>query len=215
MKRLLGGSSTIIIRLLLALPRLATYHNSQMSEAKQNQPYKHLGLRLKLLRQKLHESVAEVSGAVEIDPDVLSLIEQGQHCPSEDVLLLLLSHFNLEEDEAVRLWELAGYDQDKMPSSSRSVGDDTVAKPIVMIMQDTRVMYTDMVNVAVNQSGVVINFLQAQGSDQPTAVARVGMSRAQAEQVIAALQQGLYTPTTPTIKALPAPKPAQTDEPAV
>jgi len=128
-----------------------------MSESKHNQPYQNLGQHLKSLRQRMHESVAEVSGAVEIEPDALSLIEQGQDCPSEDVLLLLLSHFNIKEDEALKLWELAGYDQDKMPNGSQSgAGEDSnLIKPIVMVMQDNRIMYTDMVNVAVSQSGVV------------------------------------------------------------
>lgn len=183
-----------------------------MSEAKQNLPYKNLGQRLKSLRQRLHESVAEVSGAVEIEPDTLSRIEQGEHCPSEDVLLLLLSHFNLQEDEAVKLWEMAGYDQDNMPSvaeaASSNSDDPSAVKPIVMIMQDSRVMYTDMVNVTVAQTGVVMNFLQNQGTlEQGSVVARLGMSRLQAERVMAALQHSLYQADQESApKALPAPE---------
>jgi hypothetical protein len=44
----------------------------------------------------------------------------------------------------------------------------------------------------VNNYGVVINFMQAGGSDnQPVAVARVGMSREHAESVVQVLQQTL------------------------
>ena len=39
---------------------------------------------------------------VEIDVDTLSGIERGEHRPSESVLLLLISHFDIREDEAER-----------------------------------------------------------------------------------------------------------------
>jgi hypothetical protein len=64
-----------------------------MSNEQQERPYKVLGEKLKSLRQKMHESVAEVSGAVEIDEQALLKIEQGQERPSEDILMLLINHF--------------------------------------------------------------------------------------------------------------------------
>jgi len=84
-----------------------------MSEQKQNTPpFKTLGTHLKYLREQVRESLAEVSGAVEIDVNVLERIEQGFERPSEDILLLLISHFAMPDQEAVQLWELAGYDGD-------------------------------------------------------------------------------------------------------
>src|SRR5256885_9173824 len=82
-----------------------------MSNDAKSVPFKTLGEKLKAIRQKLHESVAEVSGAVEIDEQQLARIEQGQERPSEDVLLLLINHFGMQEDDAANLWQLAGYDQ--------------------------------------------------------------------------------------------------------
>ncbi len=175
-----------------------------MNEPKYNfSPYKNLGFRLKRLRENSHQSLAEVSGAVEIDPDNLERIEKGERCPSEDVLLLLISHFDPQEDEAIRLWELAGYDQTKLPA----VNDELVAnKPIVMLLQpDNRIMYSDMVNVVANKQGLVMNFLQGQGSGQATPIARVGMSHEQAMRVFEALGQSLKQ-TQPSPRFLPAPK---------
>jgi len=174
-----------------------------MNEPKYNlTPYKSLGFRLKRLREKMHESLAEVSGAVEIETDNLARIEQGEYRPSEDVLLLLISHFDPQEDEAVQLWELAGYDESRLPGN-----DDTAAKPIVMLLQpDTRIMYSDVVNVVTNQEGVVMNFLQAQGKGQPNTIARVGMSYQQALRVFEALGRSLNGSQPSQTRFLSAPK---------
>lgn len=148
-----------------------------------------------MLREKLHESLAEVSGAVEIEPDVLASIERGQQRPSEEVLLLLISYLDPKEEHAAQLWDFAGYSRDD---------DEPTTKPIIMLMQpDNRIMYSDMVNVVVNQQGVVVNFLQTQTKGKGQPVARVGMSQQQALQVIRALQQSLLQQHMP--KALPAP----------
>jgi transcriptional regulator with XRE-family HTH domain len=188
-----------------------------MSESqKHNLPYKNLGSQLKRLREKLHESVAEVSGAVEIDPDMLLLIEKGERCPSEDVLLLLFSHLDTPEEEAVRLWELAGYDQEDMhPSSQLMAPDDAnITKPLVMVMQpNNQIVYTDMVNITVNNYGVVMNFMQGQGipGGQPAVVGRVGMSREHAESVLKVLQQTLQQ-TKVDPKSLPEPRKTTTED---
>src|SRR5262245_43560188 len=130
-----------------------------------DRPFRILGWHLKLAREQLTESVAEVSGAVEIDAEILEKIEQGKTRPSEDVLLLLISHLGFEDAEANSIWELAGYVPDNKPY-------DETSKSI-----DLRIMYTDMVHVVVNDFGVVMNFLQANGlGNQPLAVSRVGMS---------------------------------------
>lgn len=155
--------------------------------------FKPLGFRLRRLRQKRQESLAEVSGAVEIDIDELSEIEQGKTCPSEDVLLLLISHLGAREDEATKLWELAGYDQDDVPAANMINDAAGQTKPMVMVMpMDARIVYTDMVHVVVNNYGVVMNFMQRTGiNNQPLAVARIGMSREHAESVISVMQQAL------------------------
>jgi transcriptional regulator with XRE-family HTH domain len=174
-----------------------------MSDQAKQPPFQSLGSRLKTIRQKLQESVAEVSGAIEIDEAKLKRIEQGQERPSEDILLLLISHFGMREDEAANLWLLAGYDQ---PQSHTRDSDDAMGRPTIMLMGiDPRVVYSDGVHISVNPSGVVMGFSQSGGpSNQPLAIARVGMSRDQAKDVLRVLQEALYQyDHPPKPKALP------------
>lgn len=152
-------------------------------------PFDQLGKKLKTIREKRRESVAEVSGAVEIDEQVLTRIELGQERPSEDILMLLISHFGMQDDEAAGLWQLAGYDQ---PMSGDDAEPLPNSKTMVMIMAvDPRVVYSDGVQVVTNGSGVIMNFAQGTGTPQALVTARVGMSREQAAMVLQALQNAL------------------------
>lgn len=158
-------------------------------------PYATLGNQLKHLRERSRESVAEVSGAVEIDEKQLAKIEAGNERPSEDILLLLISHFAVEDDKAAELWQLAGYDQ---PGSEPEEREDRGPQggsrtQTLMVMIDPRIMYSDSVEVMANQQGVVLNFSQtAAQPGQPLTVSRVGMSREQAKMVMGILHQALY-----------------------
>lgn len=175
-----------------------------MSE-KSDVPYKLLGAKLKRMREKLQESLAEVSGAVEIDIDALTLMEIGQTRPSEDILLLLISHFAVKEDEATKLWELAGYDQQQLPFINMINDEDGNSKPGVMVMpSDIRIQYTDMVHIMVNNYGVVMNFMQGAGpNNQPIVVSRVGMSKEHAQSILELLKQTLEQSKP---KSLPGPE---------
>lgn len=160
-----------------------------MKDANTNQPFTQLGDTLKAIRERRKESVAEVSGAVEIDEQTLLKIEQGHLRPSEDILMLLISHFGMHEDEAAGLWQLAGYDKNEHDGEQPAPPSN---KTMVMIMAvDPRVMYSDGVQVVSNGSGVVMNFAQGTGTPQALVTARVGMSREQASMVLRALQVAL------------------------
>lgn len=143
------------------------------------------------MREKLQESVAEVSGAVEIDSTELAAFEQGADRPSEDILLLLISHFGVKEEEAGQLWKLAGYDKEDFIIDANQDGD----KPPVFVMPgDARIAYTDMVHIMVNNYGVVMNFMQGPGpNNQPMIVSRIGMSREHAQSMLELLQRTLNT----------------------
>ena len=169
-------------------------------------PYQALGRRLKVLRERASESLPELSGALEIDIETLSQIEKGITRPSEETLLLLVTHFGVKEDEASKLWEVAGYLPDKLPVSNGA--NDEGLKPMLMVMPDSRIVYTDTVHVMVNNYGVVMNFMQSGGADnQPMAVARVGMSREHAKSVLELLQKTLSQKIHDvSSKKLPAPK---------
>jgi transcriptional regulator with XRE-family HTH domain len=156
-----------------------------MQDRASSTPFKPLGKQLKALRDRARETLAEASGAVEIDVKQLASYELGHKRPSEDVLLLLISHFGARDDEAISLWELAGYGLTKLPlaqMSSDSVADKASGS-------DDKILFTDVVDIMVNNYGVVMNFMQSKGPNaQPSAVARVGMSREHARSVLQILQ---------------------------
>jgi transcriptional regulator with XRE-family HTH domain len=168
-------------------------------------PFQSLGEQLRRVRQKASESLAEASGAVEIDLDTLEKFERGENRPTEDILLLLINHFDLGDHEADKLWQLAGYDKKK----GAPVDDSNNTSQVMLLPMDARIVYTDMVNITVNNYGVVMNFLQqgAGGSTQPMAVARVGMSLEHAYAVMQVLQQSLdQAGKLQSNKFLPAPQ---------
>ncbi len=157
-------------------------------------PYLPLGRRLKRLRESRRESLAEVSGAVEIDTIQLEAIETGKRLPSEDILLLLINHFSIKDAEATKLWELAGYDQPESDSVPLPAAEDQQAmkQALIVVPMDTRIVYTDTVHVVVNNYGVVMNFMQGGGANnQSLSVARIGMSKEHAKSVLELLQRTL------------------------
>lgn len=180
-----------------------------MSEIGKDKPFKLLGNQLRDIREKRQETIAEVSGAVEIDPDSLNDIEEGLHRPAEDILLLLISHFAAKEDLATRLWELAGFEQDELPI--QNVINNTLGQAqngVVVMPDDAKVVYTDMVHVMVNNYGVIMNFMQTSGpGTQPLAISRIGMSHEHAKSVLEVLQKTL---SLQGHKNLPRPNPRHT-----
>jgi transcriptional regulator with XRE-family HTH domain len=150
-------------------------------------PYKTLGKYLKDLRTRANESLAEASGAVEVDVRELASYELGKLRPSEDVLLLLISHFGAKDDEAVRLWDMAGYGANKPPASQMANSDSVKTAA----QADHKVLYTDVVDIMVNNYGVVMNFMQAGPANSAQPVARIGMSRDHARSILQILQATL------------------------
>ena len=156
---------------------------------KKDLPFKPLGLSLKRLRQRLQETLAEVSGAVEIDADYLDQIEQGHSRPSEDILELLINHFDIKDEDAKQLWQLAGYESDEAA--------------VAVLPADVRIAYTDMLNVIVNDFGVTLQFMQTNGPDhKPLIVSRLGMSKDHARNIVNLMQRTLNQAEP---KALPPP----------
>lgn len=178
-----------------------------MADTNREFPYKVLGARLKSMREKVRESLAEVSGAVEIELDTLNSIEQGANRPSEDILLLLISHFACKEDEATKLWELAGYEQIDGATAFSVDESGGVSNSVMVMPVDVRVAYTDMAHVVANQHGVVVNFMQTNGpGNQPLVISRLGMSKEHTQSLIDLLQRAVNSVDQPTQQALPAPE---------
>lgn len=155
-------------------------------------PFQPLGGHLKYLREQSHQSLAEVSGAVEIDETLLERIEAGLERPAEDILLLLISYFEMKDQEAVQLWEMAGYNGE-IPEQIRPADDVAFNhKNVVMLLaMDMRTVYTDGVEIATNKAGLTMNFVQTTANNKQAPVARLGMSFEQASQVMQTIERAL------------------------
>jgi len=168
-------------------------------------PYAELGQQLKKFREQTKRSISEVSGAVEIEERLLKQIEEGHRRPAEDLMLLLISYFNINDKEALKLWGLAKYESELTdhielyPADAQSIDDinSLSNKPMVMLFSmDVRTMYSDGVEVTWNEAGLTINFTQtnaqtSNSNQKSIPVARVGMSFEQAENVIRTLQTAM------------------------
>src|SRR5579872_120631 len=107
-------------------------------------PYEKLGHKLRDLRQLSRESLAEVSGAVEIDVHILERFEAGVDRPDEEILNLLINHYQIKENLADQLWELAGY-AERLADEALVIEEAmAAAKQLIMVLAtDTRTVYSD------------------------------------------------------------------------
>jgi transcriptional regulator with XRE-family HTH domain len=175
--------------LLARRPGLALTRRVKDQNRSVNHPFKALGTHLKQVREQRNETLAEASGAVEIDPSALERIEDGRDRPSEDILMLLINHFEVKDQEAVHLWESAGY-QDG--DTNQRLPEQLEKAAVVLLTLDNRTVYSDGLVIDANQSGLTLSFTQAPNHQaQPNTVAKVGMSYEQAEQVLASLQTAI------------------------
>lgn len=148
--------------------------------------YRDFGNELKRLRQDAHKTIIEVSGAFEIEPGLLDRIEQGYEKPPEEIVLQAISHFDIDESEAVKLWELAGYTRGETQVPESEAELPNVAQPNVVaiampyqpqVYSENRAIYTDLVNIGANNFGLTVTFKQnGRKGDKPTIVAKLGMS---------------------------------------
>lgn len=173
-----------------------------MQEPRSQMPYKTLGKHLQVLRESRRKSLDEVSGAIEIEADRLEKIENGEERPTEDLLMLLINYFDLQDHEAIQLWNSAGYvknDENRMHGLDES--QSKVAT--ILLALDVRVLYSDGAVITGNEHGVIMSFLQRIGQDQPLPISRVGMSYSEAEDVLRALERAIlrhrYLPKLPLL----------------
>lgn len=170
-------------------------------------PYETLGKELRRLRAKSNESVIEVSGAVEIDIEQLSNFENGLDRPSREILSLLMSHFRVNDDDYSKILRLAGYNSNPNDDTFNSYQEEpiTQSSQVFVMPIDARIVYTDLVNIAINNHGVIVNFMQSSGiNNQPLAVSRVGMSKEHAKSLLEVLKTTLEQSEQPKeIKQLP------------
>jgi len=171
-------------------------------------PYKNIGQRIRKWRQELHESIAEVSGAVEIDSEQLSKIEKGVELPSEEILLLLISYLDVGEKDAALILEQAGYVRPDKIGGLSPMDEQIIKQTLMVIPFDNRILYSDSVNISATPSGVVMDFLQTNSNPQPATVARIGMSLEHAARMQKLLTDMLSKTGKPT-RLLEQPKNTQ------
>lgn len=154
-------------------------------------PYKVLGNRLRKLRVEAQKSLLEVAGAIEIDDLTLQQIESGMQLPEEEILALLISHFDVDEPEADKLWSLAGY------SKKEPIVEEQLLKQVMMVIpMDNRVVYSDDVKIDASRKGVVIEFNMSAGGTSQN-VSRIGMSMEQAKSLYMQLGSSLHAALKP------------------
>lgn len=166
-------------------------------------PYKNIGERLRKRRQQLHESLAEVSGAVEIDADLLKKIETGAELPSEDILLLLISHLDVQEKDARTILEQAGYARNE---AAPGIDEQLIKQMLMIIPFDNRILYSDSVNISASPNGVVLDFMQTSSNPQPATIGRIGMSLEHAHRMQQLLNEILTKTGKPQQRLLGQPQ---------
>ncbi len=160
-----------------------------------SRPYKTFGERIKFLREQWQQSLKEVAVTLEIDELTLKSIEDGTELPDIDQLDMLISHFLLTEDQAEDLRELANVNNSSAAKPINSLFppglEDAITKQIMMVLPaDNKVVYTDSMNATVTDNGVILQFMQSNpGSQQPTTISKLGMSREHANKIIEVLTQ--------------------------
>jgi len=147
-----------------------------------NNRFSKLGEKLSSLRRQHHKTAEEVAGAVEIDKERLLSYERGETRPGEDILNLLISHFDLDEEEADMMWQLADYEADS------TLADSMTSQAAIMLLPlDGRIVYSDTFQVTISKQGVIMNFMQSNGTQQQLPVSKVGMSLEQAREILRVL----------------------------
>jgi len=169
-----------------------------------------LGRRLKYAREASKKSLTEVSGAVEIDEQTLFRIESGFERPSEDILMLLINYFDIQDNEALRLWEMAEYSS-PLPDELRPDIDISSANKVIMFMtQDVRTIYSDGLEAMINSGGITLQFTQTSGPKQNVTVAKIGMGIEQAHAMLVSLQTALLQANYPMAqRQIPSSKQSQ------
>jgi len=104
---------------------------------------------LKNQREIKNQTLAEVSGAVEIDVEQLRMIEEGRFLPEEETLVTLISFLKISDEDAKDIFEKAGY---------LSEDEETFDK--VNTQPTAPVLYADSIKVIKSNDGVVIDFFQ-------------------------------------------------------
>lgn len=154
-----------------------------------------IGEKLKSYREGVEKQVEDAAEAIEVDAKRLVQIEAGETELDEEILALLISHYKLNENQAIELWEMAGYNNIELGDyiMEDSESDKNKKEIRINIPADIKVMYCDMAQVMSNDYGIVINFMQSAPGNNAMVVNRIGMSKEHAQSVVDMLQKNIDT----------------------
>jgi Protein of unknown function (DUF3467) len=187
---------------------------NECMKSNKNKPYELLGETLRRYRESTLKSVDDLAAVMELKVSEITELEAGNLKPTENVIEMFSSHFKLSDMEEDMLWEQAGYPDPEMYQEGFCPGHDnefetchdSVNAPHmpgmpmfsdpgithIVVPAESRVLFTDMSHVTTSTMGVNINFIQSNVPNlPPVVVARVGMSKEHAKQLIDILTEGL------------------------
>lgn len=157
---------------------------------------KQIGEKLKSYRELAKKQLEDTADAVELEANKLVQIEAGEVDLDEEILALLISHYKLDEKQAVELWTMAGYETmelDDFANEDEKEGISMKDKKEfrINIPADVKVLYSDMAQVMSNDYGIVINIIQSAPGNNAMVVSRVGMSKEHAQTFVDMLQKNI------------------------
>lgn len=149
-------------------------------------PYQQLGQRLRRIRESQHQTIEDVANSIEVDNNLLIRIEDGSLRPDEEIMDLLVSHYNIQDQLVDQLYELAGYSFDQ----NEDVLNETLSSALGLSKQimlffnplESRVIYTDGFHIDYNYHGAQLVFTQSSAKGYNT-VSQLGMSYEMLENV--------------------------------
>jgi hypothetical protein len=97
----------------------------------------------------------------------------------------MIDHFDVRDQEAVQLWESAGYTRHADNRTRSPLENIEKGSAVVVLALDMRTQYTDGIEITAGKNGVVMQFTQG---PEPQPIAKLGMSYDQAQEVLATLQ---------------------------
>lgn len=159
--------------------------------------FKELGKKLTFYRKLKYGDlgIKQVAPILGIKYSYLSKLENGLQRPSIKVLNQIVYKYEVEAEEKMKLFALAGYIRGgviNVDEKNVSNKEQVIQNPLNVNVNpvQTPVLYVDNVNIKANNFGFVMDFSQQLGpTNQFTIVSRVGMSREHMEILIARLTE--------------------------
>lgn len=140
---------------------------------------KRFGGKLKRYRIRAgYENLQKAADALGVDRSYLSKLEAGLSNPSSRFFNEMAALYRLTPEETFDLINLIGFRKEVITVAEQKQGEPQFGPQIAIPQARAEILYSDAVQVDVNEFGVVLNFAQRLGpSNKQIVVSRVGMSK--------------------------------------